>query len=370
MKHSNLYRALRRLPLCAASLLVLACSRPKIIPDETLAEIFRDAYLTNAYINKRGLSVDSLDMYSPIFERYGYTAEDVRTTINNFSKRKSARLSDVVDVAADMLEAESARLGKEVAVLDSVNNIAMRRFTRTLYRDSTLHITNLRDTSQYNIVIDNIHPGEFRINMDYRVDTTDTWSSRRVAFWFERADSSQFARQNYTLQKSGRDEHLYRTLTLSDTSARRLAICLVDVTPPTRPLAKNDKNGKKTKTDVTFKNIRVVHIPAAGAAVDSLYSRQMDIRIFAEDFISLFQPQRAVTADSLAADSLAKRDISSVDSLAKRKIATDSLAKKKIATDSLAKKKIATDSLAKKKFATDSLAKKGISTDTLAADKR
>lgn len=96
-----------RISLCAFLLLAgAACTRHKIIPDEKLAQIFHDAFLTNAYIGDVRVNIDSLNIYEPIFARYGYTTRDVYYTIGNFSKRKSARLGDVVEMAIDKLEAE------------------------------------------------------------------------------------------------------------------------------------------------------------------------------------------------------------------------------------------------------------------------
>lgn len=80
-----------RISLCAFLLLAgAACTRHKIIPDEKLAQIFHDAFLTNAYIGDVRVNIDSLNIYEPIFARYGYTTRDVYYTIGNFSKRKSA----------------------------------------------------------------------------------------------------------------------------------------------------------------------------------------------------------------------------------------------------------------------------------------
>ena len=115
-----------------------ACSRPRIIPDEQLAAIFRDAYLTNAYVSREQIDTDSLKLYEPVFDRYGYTAEDVYYTIGNFSRRKSARLSDVVERAIVLLDTEGARYDHEVAVLDTIDRVARRTVTRTLRTDTLL----------------------------------------------------------------------------------------------------------------------------------------------------------------------------------------------------------------------------------------
>jgi len=123
-----------------------ACSRPRIIPDEQLAAIFRDAYLTNAYVSREQIDTDSLKLYEPVFDRYGYTAEDVYYTIGNFSRRKSARLSDVVERAIVLLDTEGARYDHEVAVLDTIDRVARRTATRTLRTDTLLRVERLRDT--------------------------------------------------------------------------------------------------------------------------------------------------------------------------------------------------------------------------------
>ena len=122
-------RFLRMAASAAFLLLLSACARHKIIPDDTLAQIFHDAFLTNAYIGSEGVKTDSLRIYEPIFARYGYTTDDVHYTIGNFSKRKSARLGDVVERAIEMLEREGKIYNQEVAVLDTIDNVARRTFT-------------------------------------------------------------------------------------------------------------------------------------------------------------------------------------------------------------------------------------------------
>ena len=71
------------------------------------------------------MKTDSLRIYEPIFARYGYTTDDVHYTIGNFSKRKSARLGDVVERAIEMLEREGKIYNQEVAVLDTIDNASL-----------------------------------------------------------------------------------------------------------------------------------------------------------------------------------------------------------------------------------------------------
>ena len=55
----------------------MGCQGRKEIDDKTLAMIFRDAYITNAYLGVNYLNIDSIQIYEPILGKYGYTAEDL-----------------------------------------------------------------------------------------------------------------------------------------------------------------------------------------------------------------------------------------------------------------------------------------------------
>ena len=63
--------------LCVA-VTAAACNRPRNIPDEKLIAITREIFLANAYRDspKSGFSqADTVDFYTPIFEKYGYYKE-------------------------------------------------------------------------------------------------------------------------------------------------------------------------------------------------------------------------------------------------------------------------------------------------------
>ena len=260
--------------LCIAA--AVACARHRIIPDKTLADIFHDAFLTNAYLDNRRFNTDSLDIYTPIFEKYGYSVEDVRYTIGNFSKRKNARLGDVVEETIKILEEEGLYYEREAAVLDTIDNIARRTFRREVYTDTLIHASRLKDTALLRFTIDNIRPGEYRIEYDYIVDSLDESSSRRSVFLFERADSSTFGRQQQNLYRNNRVEHVSRTMN-PDSTVRRIKVDLMDFTQP--------RNKKKIEHfGIKITDLHVVYTPDAESAVDSLYEQQLPVRIFFESF--------------------------------------------------------------------------------------
>ena len=265
-----------RILLLAAAVAAAACARHRIIPDEKLAMIFRDAFLVNAYLSTESLSGDSLNVYEPIFDRYGYTVEDVQYTVASFSRRKSARLGDVVNRAADLLEQEGLIYDREVAVLDTVNNIARRRFTRTLRSDSLLRVERLRDTGLLRIRIPEVRPGDYAVSYRYRIDSADRNRNVRTGVWFERADSSRTA--NYTmLMRRDSDETFSRTLT-ADSSARTLVLDIFIF------------RDKPLTPRIDVRDLRITFTPDTALAVDSLYLEQSELGIFADEFFQAFAP--------------------------------------------------------------------------------
>lgn len=263
--------------LAVYALIAGSCSKEKVIPDSVLAEILRDAYLTNAYIDERQIRFDSLEIYEPIFERYGYTAENFRYTIGSFSRRKSANLSDVVERAIAMLESERGYYQREVAVLDTIDNVARRRYTRPFYADSLIRVRRLKDTTDLRIRIEDIRPGEYNISYAYLIDSLDENRILRAKFWLEGAsDTIRGDEYTTTLRKLRRSE-VMRTLR-ADTSMHTLVMNLYLT------------SGSLKRPDVTIYDLKVTYTPEVETAVDSLYREQLNLRIFADEYFPLLSP--------------------------------------------------------------------------------
>ena len=257
-----------------------ACSHHTIIPDDELALIFHDAFLANAYLGGRNPTADSLNVYEPIFARYGYTTQDVQYTIGNFSKRKSARLGNVVERAITMLDAEGKDYSREVAILDTIDNVALRTARRTVRADSLIRVRSLADTSQLRFAFD-VVPGAYDVQLTYLVDSLDrnTADAPRSRMWLELADGTQS--QNYNIILRRRSEGYISHRFKADSGHRRLRIEFYSFT------------GRPQTPSVTVRNFKVEHTPEKAEAVDLLYERQLDLRIFADEFF------RAAQKDSL-----------------------------------------------------------------------
>lgn len=266
-----------RLAALLLGLMAGACARHKIISDEELAHIFHDAFLTNAYVSTERLSLDSLNIYEPIFARYGYTTEDVQYTIGNFSKRKSARLGDVVEEAIRMLEEEGLRYEHEVAVLDTIDNVARRTFTRTVLADSLVRVRSLRDTARLHIRLDSLLPGEYNLTVNYLVDSLDRNPGLRGSAWLIRTDGSRTSSYTFTMRRN-KEERFTRRYT-ADSTTRELHLNLF-----------LPREGAK-RPSVTLRDLEIRYTPPTRQAVESLYLRQLDIRIFADEFFRAAHPK-------------------------------------------------------------------------------
>lgn len=265
--------------LAALLLALTGCNRTTIIPDEELALIFRDAFLTNAYINHRHIKTDTLNVYGPLVAKYGYTVEDVQTTVGNFSKRKSARLSDVVERAIDLLEEEGLRLDREVMILDTIKQIALRQTREVVLEDSLIVVRSLSDTTRLSFTIDNLEPGEYRLQYEYKIDSADRNKRLQRKVWIERDDSTRVAYQIYTLRRYTNDkvDRLFRT----DERSARLKLHLL-----TFPESETPK-----RPSITVKNLRLTYAPSDEDAVKRLHDKQMNIRLFADEFLPVALPK-------------------------------------------------------------------------------
>lgn len=242
----------------------VGCNRPKTISDHDLQLILQEVFLVNAYCSSNPTNCDSIDIYEPILEKYGYTATDMRYTIGNYSKRKSSRLTDVIEEAIVGLERESKIYNDAVAVLDTIDLIAAERFKKIVYQDSLLKITNIRDTSKLRITLP-VDDGRYTIAYNYRFDSSDVNYGLRGTFYIQdsakRAIASNTAwlrtysreKVNVTLESSDRGRKLYATVVAYNKNA--------------------------TAPNVTIDSLFIVHYLPKKVALDSMNRILMDYKL-------------------------------------------------------------------------------------------
>ena len=293
----KIYRYIVKVFVAALVVLGIGCSGPRVIPDDILVKIFHDAYVANAYMEECRIRQDSLLIYEPIFQRYGYTMDDLQYTITNFTERKSAMLSDLMGEVNRMLEAESRLEAKRMIVLDTIDNIAKRQYTRTIYADTLIRAKRLRDSSKLRITIEDIIPGDYNISFEYLIDSLDENRNSRIEVMFIDSEGGEKAR--HTMMMSRHRDGKYAHKMTADTAVRKLFINIFY--HPTNEEAKTP--------DITVRNFKVVrHLPT-DICVDSLYLEQLDIRIFNHDLMTGFTADTValpapeiITTDSLTCD--------------------------------------------------------------------
>ena len=288
----------RRITTYIASIAMLlsfvGCQQQRVIPDEDLIKIFHDAYLANAYITEDNITEDSLFLYEPIFKRYGYTVDDMQHTLKTFSKRKSALLSDLMVEVSKELERESKIESRKIIILDTIDNVAKRRYTRTVYEDSLIHVKRLRDTNKLRISVGELTEGDYTISFTYYIDTLDENRNSRVEVYALCNDTLETLRHTMMLSRY-RENNYTRKLKIDSTHTE------IHVNMYYHP-----KNEESKLPDIKITNFKIVRVLPTTTAVDSLYQNQLNIRLLNYDMMMSFP------ADTLRTE---EAKIESTDSL-------------------------------------------------------
>ena len=267
------------LSLLLAVIASVGCNKPRVIPDEVLSDIFRDAMLINAYYNvKSDQSPDSLNIYEPVFARYGYTAEDVQYTVDNISRRKNARLGDVAERMISSLDERMQYLNRESAKLDTIENVAFRRYTRALLGDTTIVAKTAADSTKLRLYLYNIHPGYYRFTSLYSLDSLDKSAGRRYRIYFEREDSTRREFSEGSLMR--RAEYVITFAELND-SEDDIARLVIDFYHFDDDMEKK----KRTVPKITIHDIRVDYTPPAEYCMKRMLDEQTQMRIFSDTLI-------------------------------------------------------------------------------------
>ncbi len=257
--------------------LMTACNRPKEIPDKTLGQIFRDAVLVNAYLTiNSSTDLDSLRVYEPIFARYGYTAEDVQYTVHNFSRRKSAHLSDVAEYMILLLDREANALNLQVAKLDTIENVARRRYKKSLLEETDVNVDSKKDSTLLRYVVEPIYLGTYNIDASYTLDSLDKAAGRRYRVYFERQDSSMRSIASGIVQrrKESTFSHKY-DVEEKDSDFVRLVVEMSYFA---------DRKQKKD-TRMVLHNLKITYTPPTEECVELLFDEQSGLRIFSDSLI-------------------------------------------------------------------------------------
>lgn len=93
---------------------VAACQNPRIIPKDTLTDIYEDMFLADQLVRERNLpqpQMDTLLVYEAVFNKYGYNTDDYMNSVRYYLKDPE-RFAKVFDEVNRRLEAKVKELDR------------------------------------------------------------------------------------------------------------------------------------------------------------------------------------------------------------------------------------------------------------------
>lgn len=106
---------------------VISCGRgEKVIPKDDLSEIYAEMFLMDQWIfshPEARRSADTSFVYEPIFEKYGYTSDDFRTSMDYYLKDPD-KFARILKETSLILEDRLKELRQEKDMLTSLDRIA------------------------------------------------------------------------------------------------------------------------------------------------------------------------------------------------------------------------------------------------------
>ena len=163
----------------------------------------------------------------------------------------------------------------------TLNSSLPKLLARYVVTASNAVIENRAQSGAVQVVAVDVQPGEYELRLKYLVDSLDrNEKGLRGVVWLENRDGGRSSVYSTTLRRN-RTENFTRRFTV-DTTHRRLHLDFLDF------------REKPLRPSVTVTGLEIDYIPTTSVAVDSLYRQQLDLRIFADEFL-----RAAIQADSL-----------------------------------------------------------------------
>jgi hypothetical protein len=104
----------RILHIVLALVVAAACQGPRVIPKDTLTDIYEEMFLADQLVRERGIpsaQLDTLLVYEAIFNKYGYNTDDYQNSVRHYLKDPE-RFAKVFDEVARRLDEEVKSLDK------------------------------------------------------------------------------------------------------------------------------------------------------------------------------------------------------------------------------------------------------------------
>ncbi|MBR6830706.1 MAG: hypothetical protein IKM58_01310 [Tidjanibacter sp.] len=169
-----------RVLVCVLAMLTVCSCGRKEISDKDFVAIFSEMYLVGTYCSQEELNCDSLDIYTPILDKYGYTTEQFTEKLASFTKRKSARVTNVIDKAIDHMHVTTSGYERQLDIRNSINTDLITRFSDTLWHEEHVELERSADSTR----VVNKFParkGDYVLSFNYLIETKENVELSRLA---------------------------------------------------------------------------------------------------------------------------------------------------------------------------------------------
>lgn len=127
----------RLLHIVLVLLAVAACQRTRVIPKDTLVDIYTEMFLADQMVREENIPrarMDTLLLYEAVFQKYGYNTDDYLNSVR-FYLKDPERFAKVFENVAKRLEGEVDALDK---IIDHQNWVANQMGVKRPQLDSIL----------------------------------------------------------------------------------------------------------------------------------------------------------------------------------------------------------------------------------------
>ena len=143
----------------AVAVAVVSCSdKPKVIPARKMQKIYREMFMADQWIIKnpeKKRKADTTWLYEPIFEKYGYTVEDYRHSVDHYLNDPK-RYAEMLDKVRISLSKEFGPLNRRLTKAAEARHRAdsLANAHKVFSADDFIYLSDLTYVSQMTDRID------------------------------------------------------------------------------------------------------------------------------------------------------------------------------------------------------------------------
>lgn len=249
------------------TLLVLSsCDKAQKIPDDTLKDVMKEIFMTNAYIRQNyNYALDTVSVYEPILKRYGYKPKDLDYTLYKMSLRKSSHISEILNSVAEELEAEYKLMTARRDLKTLIDTRTVDHYKDTLLIRDSIKIKAIKDLEKGKVNLD-LQKGDYKISLFATVGEEDENYTYLFEYQIKDKNDSTLRSDNYYYSRGSR-QAITKEFKIEDTIMKKISISL------SKPM-----NAKIKKPIVTLDSILITRTPALAEArvkIDSILLRKI-----------------------------------------------------------------------------------------------